>query len=632
MADPVAIAAAISGLLPLVRENFALIVDAFVSSREWRFCLGRAELEQTIFQSWDQSWTESDATLDQAFSKFAAKSPLTARGLLQQLVLLLRTLSDPTKVQREFGLTFRNGHLHTGVDIARETKYACAFLDGIDARFSTRDLDVFEENRRRHMSFLKQVHFTVTGSQPNLDDLFVRLDEFNRTVQLTTPSELRQLADRKVLELMVRDAVKDADRTRRLEDAVAKLAKESIDQGAKEMYDDLSKLANFRMAIQAANPSDVPRKKIFAIEDFSFDTPYYLDNNTTLARLFDYPTKYQSRLVLVEWVSLTRGTSPAAVLETMDETKVTWYILHAEKPQRILLPATIGLILDHTSSRSIGFVYQLPHHIRGNLPTRPVASRDGQPGGARVVLSPKAIAAQRLPTSLRQLIQKKEPGGLDLGIRFKLAKKLLDAVHLMHAAGFTHRNIHPDNILLFPARFPDRNEPDPSNLDYDNPIIVGFHDARLEIEFTPSTDPVPWTQPTGLKPILKHPNRAKPVVIDCYRHPDQRLAPEAPFRRQHDLYGVGCVLLELGLWDTLDNLSGREIAARAPEVGGAGRVDKEGVWLDAEVVKKAARGLDVTMGSVYAEVTRRCLSVNPIKGDVLDFERQLASAMAEIWA
>lgn len=377
--------------------------------------------------------------MDQAIAKFATKSPLTAKGLLQQLVLLLRTLSDPTKVQREFGLTFRSGHLHAGVDVARETKYACAFLDSIDARFSTRELDVFEENRRRHMDFLKQVHFTVTGSQSNLDDLFGRLDEFTRTVQLMTPTELRQLADRRVLESMVRDVVKDADRTRRLEDAAAKLAKESIDQDAKAMYDDLSKLANFRLAIQAANPADVSRKKIFAIEDFSFDSPYYLDNNTTLARLFDYPTKYQSRLVLVEWVSPTRGNSPAAILETMDETKVTWFILHAEKPERLLLPATIGLILDHTSPRSIGFVYQLPHHIRGNLPTRPVAGRDGQPGGARVVLSPKAIAAQRLPTNLRQLIREKEKGGLDLGIRFKLAKKLVDAVHLMHTAGFTHR-------------------------------------------------------------------------------------------------------------------------------------------------------------------------------------------------
>ena len=41
---------------------------------------------------------------------------------------------------------------------------------------------------------------------------------------------------------------------------------------------------------------------------------------------------------------------------------------------------------------------------------------------------------------------------------------------------------------------------------------------------------------------------------------------------------------------------------------------------------------DSTMGSVYAEVTRKCLSWNPIKGDVLDLERELASAMAEIWA
>lgn len=57
------------------------------------------------------------------------------------------------------------------------------------------------------------------------------------------------------------------------------------------------------------------------------------------------------------------------------------------------------------------------------------------------------------------------------------------------------------------------------------------------------------------------------------------------------------MLLELGLWETLDAVSGREIGLRAPlvadveELGGV--VGEEAVWKDAEVVRRVARGLDV---------------------------------------
>ncbi len=61
------------------------------------------------------------------------------------------------------------------------------------------------------------------------------------------------------------------------------------------------------------------------------------------------------------------------------------------------------------------------------------------------------------------------------------------------------------------------------------------------------------------------------------------------------------MLLELGLWETLDGVCGREIAGRAPLVGeillleaGEGNGgDEERVWKDVEVVRRAAKGLDV---------------------------------------
>jgi hypothetical protein len=352
-----------------------------------------------------------------------------ARAILQQLVLLLRTLSDSEKLKRRYGLLLQVAALHRSEDIALEMKYASSYLLEIDSDFTTKHLAIFDENRMRHMAFLQKLRFNVSGTESDLNFLFGRLDEFNRNLQLLTPPTMRANVDRKLFELAVKDIGKDPDRTRRLEEGAAYEAKHSIDLAAQVKLDDLSKLANFTLAIQSASPG-MPRRKIFGHADLSFDTPYYINKNTTLARLFDYPTKYQSRLVLVEWITLTIGAS-GTTLESIDEAKVTWYILHAEKPQKLLLPGTIGLIVDESDPWRVGMVYQLPPHIRGNLPTKIVM-------GGRAVRSPKTIAAERMPTSLRQLMLK-QPKGLDLGIRFQIAKALLDAVHMMHVARFTHR-------------------------------------------------------------------------------------------------------------------------------------------------------------------------------------------------
>jgi hypothetical protein len=352
-----------------------------------------------------------------------------ARGILQQLVLLLRTLSDSEKLKRRYGLVPQVSALHRSEDIALEMQYASSYLLEIDSNFMIKHLPVFDENRMRHMAFLQKLRFNVSGTESDLNFLFGRLDEFNRNLQLLTSQAMRANVDRKLFELAVKDIAKDPDRTKRLEEGAAYEAKHSIDLGAQANLDNLSKLANLGLAIQSAGP-DMPRRKVFSHADLSFDTPYFIDKNSTLARLFDYPTKYQSRLVLVEWIALTRGAS-GTTLESIDEAKVTWFILHAEKPQKLLLPGTIGLIIDDSDPWRVGMVYQLPPHIRGNLPTKVVT-------GGRVVRSPKTIAAERMPTSLRQLMLK-EPKGLDLGIRFQIAKALLDAVHMMHAVRFTHR-------------------------------------------------------------------------------------------------------------------------------------------------------------------------------------------------
>lgn len=182
---------------------------------------------------------------------------------------------------------------------------------------------------------------------------------------------------------------------------------------------------------------------IFKLKQFSFDRLYRLSGNSTLALFLDWPETGQSRLVLVEWISTKSGSAD----KKLEEAKKLWYLLYNEKPEKLLVPESYGIVHDHTdlTDKKLGIVLVLPHHICANLPTKVSrGTKDTKPAnGTRPILSPETIAKQRMPTNLRQLI--KDRSGLDLGIRFQLAKKLIDALHLIHCAGWTHK------LSLFPA-------------------------------------------------------------------------------------------------------------------------------------------------------------------------------------
>jgi hypothetical protein len=108
------------------------------------------------------------------------------------------------------------------------------------------------------------------------------------------------------------------------------------------------------------------------------------------------------------------------------ETRLKTLMLAAEKPGQLLLPTCYGMVED-TAMRRYGIVLVPPAHIRANLPS---------------VLPSGAISQKRMPVSLKELLDKKHPSCvhmLDLGVRFRLAKKLLNAVHMMHCVGWVHK-------------------------------------------------------------------------------------------------------------------------------------------------------------------------------------------------
>jgi hypothetical protein len=159
----------------------------------------------------------------------------------------------------------------------------------------------------------------------------------------------------------------------------------------------------------------------FTMRDFRLDPAYTLPStdSSTMALLFDYPQKKENRVVLIEWVD---DMERYAEKDTRDKT----LILSTPKPGQLLLPTCYGMVED-TINRRIGLVLVPPAHIRANLPLN-------MPTGA--------ISQKRMPVSLKELLESKHPACqqmLELGARFRLAKKLVDAVHMMHCVGWIHK-------------------------------------------------------------------------------------------------------------------------------------------------------------------------------------------------
>lgn len=122
------------------------------------------------------------------------------------------------------------------------------------------------------------------------------------------------------------------------------------------------------------------------------------------------------------------------------------------------------------------------------------------------------------PQSLRSILLSGTPYPLDE--RLELAKKLTSSILFVHTVQFVHKNIRPETIILFQNGISEIGAP----------FLAGFEQFRLEDGHTHLRGDDEWEK-------------------NLYRHPErQGLYPEVSYQMQHDIYSLGVVLLEIGLW------------------------------------------------------------------------------------
>jgi hypothetical protein len=179
--------------------------------------------------------------------------------------------------------------------------------------------------------------------------------------------------------------------------------------------------------------------------------------------------------------------------------------------------------------------------------------------------------------SLGNILLKKEYKDLlqrDLENRLLLAKALAWTLFQLHSVNWVHEKINADNILLFGKE----GEGDKVHFDWSSPYLVGFDSSR-------ST--------TGLSGKLDFRGQ---WTTRLYTHPDRQLTYER-YRKIHDIYSLGVVLLEVGrLGSFIEEPKGEKLNKTPYQLK--------------EMFVDEAMSLKTVLGKAYTEIVLTCLNGN----------------------
>lgn len=198
---------------------------------------------------------------------------------------------------------------------------------------------------------------------------------------------------------------------------------------------------------------------------------------------------------------------------------------------------------------------------------------------------PRSVASQNQISKITTLHDLVESGNcqFSLGHRFFMAYALATTILYVHGSGWVHKNISSHGVTVFPLRNPVASVS--SGRDFDHvPYLTGWGFARPELGGTEL-----------LQDFEVEPN--------FYRHPARQGNPGSAFTKEHDIYALGVILLEIGLWKTISELFAKQIriAEDRQELPPKETIRK---WL----LDLANASLAERMGKKYTSAVLACLS------------------------
>lgn len=298
----------------------------------------------------------------------------------------------------------------------------------------------------------------------------------------------------------------------------------------------------------------------------------------------------QRRVVLVEFKSYVVDGRAFKSLEDII-IKLAESLCAEDKPSEFRLLPCSGYFHDSRGGR-YGFVYELPRylHLRHQDEFRQ--------GGLGI----------RKPHSLQALLkQLREP--IDLGTRFVIARQLVASLYVIHACGFMHKNIRPSSILFLPAESDDRSGgPSKSRrVALGKPYIMGWGFTRPDdIEFVPAAPPPPSGSNQRQDQLVRRDLVVtKDKDLGIYQHPQRLKYPYRPYKHGFDVYSLGLVLLEIGLWQSIESFV-------------EGITDFTTEDFRGYLKERVVPDLRGQCGSIYEQVVQECLATRVDDEEIIE--------------
>ncbi|KAM7209941.1 Prion-inhibition and propagation domain containing protein [Rhypophila decipiens] len=286
--------------------------------------------------------------------------------------------------------------------------------------------------------------------------------------------------------------------------------------------------------------------------------------------------------VWVEWKDFDAAGGDEAVRTAQSRISRLSVLLQdkVSKPAEVQVPDCLGYIKDPSRSR-YGLVF----------------SSSLFSAAAAATATPSSV---RVPQSLLRLLQ--EVMKPSLSQRVALAKRTTLTLQYLHAASWLHKGLRSHSILF--------DQLENGSCDLSSSLLSGFDYSR----------PMDPDARTELPPENRH--------YELYRHPDVQF--DVPrdgaygFAKEHDIFSLGVVLFEIGVWHAVHEFLGISLNQLIPRSVIKG-VKARLLHPDSMAVLRAEAG------EVFAQATMLCLSVEPCgMGDQLNFWNEVSGALNSI--
>jgi hypothetical protein len=292
--------------------------------------------------------------------------------------------------------------------------------------------------------------------------------------------------------------------------------------------------------------------------------------------------------VLIEWKYYMGSDSSSRQLAFSRAERIAQRLAGSGKPAGFRILACVGWFVERSNQRC-GIMFALtPYYttVCQNPKLR-----------VGVVTLADIIRAKTRPT---------------LNDRFRLAFLLSTSLLKLHMARWMHKNISADNIVFFSIWELGNGTPFDA-VDITKPYLASFGLARPDHSFESSEAAV---SSTPISRAYQHPSYSKAVV-----HDTQDGAPTVRIPRYHkeyDIYSLGCVLFEIGMWRPLKDLGWRD------------RYNDDLNSWRLKLQQKVRENVSFSVGQIYEDVVMSCLEAD-VEDPFWDGELPVVSSSTEAY-